>query len=177
MKPVYILPILMIAGCAKHNPSTQPYVDTTPQADIESLIDAEANRLYDVFRAPKEAKADWGPKPKVDSKGFAVAVKESLLRTANDPSSIEFVDCSDPMRIDGGWMQIVQIRGTNGFGAKVTNAVGYFIYRDRIISELKDNLIESYVDEARRIEAEDKADWDMALQTATVTVKAKFKKP
>jgi hypothetical protein len=26
------------------------------------------------------------------------------------------------------------------------------------------------------VEAEDKADWDMALQTATVTVKAKFKK-
>lgn len=57
MKPIYILSILMIAGCAKHNPSTQPYVDTTPQADIESLIDAEANRLYAIFRAPKEAKS------------------------------------------------------------------------------------------------------------------------
>lgn len=82
VKPVYIIPILLIAGCAKHNPSNQPYVDTTPQADIESLIDAEANRLYDMKR---------GRKPKTD--------------------------------------------------------------------------------------AEDKADWDMALQTATVTVKAKFKKP
>jgi hypothetical protein len=64
VKPVYVIPILLLAGCAKHNPSNQPYVDTTPQADIESLIDAEANRLYDIKRGRKpktdaEEKADW----------------------------------------------------------------------------------------------------------------------
>jgi hypothetical protein len=177
MKPIYLVPILLLAGCAKHNASTQPYVDTTPQADIESLINAEAERLYAVFRAPKEARADWGPKPKTDGKGFAIAIKDSILRTANDPTSIEFVDCSEPKRVNVGWMQVVQFRGKNGFGAKVTNAVGYSIYRDQILGEIEDKLIPAYVEDAQRIEAEDKADWDLAIQTATVTVKAKFKKP
>jgi hypothetical protein len=176
MKPIYLFPILLIAGCSKHNASTQPYVDTTPQADIESLINAEAERLYAVFRAPKEAKTYWGEKPKTDAKGLANVIREFILKNANDPSDLEFIDNTKIRRAKTGWMQIVKLRAKNGLGAKMVYERGYIVFKDSILLDFEENLFESYNNEALRIEAEDEADWNLALQTATVTVKAKFKK-
>jgi hypothetical protein len=177
MKPIYLLPVLLLAGCAKHNASTQPYVDTTPQSDIESLIDAEANRLYAVFRAPKEAKASWGPKPKVGPDGIAIVIKDYILRNANDPTDLEFLDCTPLRRPRAGWMQMVKLRARNGLGAKMVYERGYVVLNEKIIGDFPEEQFSGYIEMADKVEAEDKADWDLALQTATVTVKAKFKKP
>jgi hypothetical protein len=177
MKPIYLIPLLLIVGCARHNPSTQPYVETKPQADIETLINAEAERLYAVFRAPKEAKALWGPKPKVGSDGVALAIRDLVVRNANDSEGLEFLDSTKVRRAETGWMQIVKVRGKNGFGAKVVNHRGFLIFNEKIILDFEENLFDSYIADSDKVEAEDKADWDMALQTATLTVKAKFKMP
>jgi hypothetical protein len=176
MKPIYLLPILLLAGCSKHNASTQPYVDATPQADIESLINAEAERLYAIFRAPKEAKSNWGQKPKVGSDGIAIVIKDHVTSNAHDPKELEFLDSTPLQRPRAGWMQMIKFRAKNGFGAKMVYERGYVVLNERIIGEFPEEQFSGYVEMADKVEAEDKADWDMALQTATVTVKAKFKK-
>lgn len=73
-------------------------------------------------------------------------------------------------------MQMIKFRGKNGFGAKMVYERGYVVLNERIIGEFPEEQFSGYVEMADKTDAEDKADWDIALQTATVTAKAKFKK-
>jgi hypothetical protein len=70
--------------------------------------------------------------PKLDQwNGVAYAVKNYLKNNANDPKSIEYVECSVLIEFTNGWFsQRVKFRGKNAFGGLILNEKVFFMTED-----------------------------------------------
>lgn len=70
--------------------------------------------LYNSYCSAQPAASAWN--------GVCVSIKDYMKNNANDPGSIEYVECSNILKFNTGiYGQRVKYRGKNSFGGMVLN--------------------------------------------------------
>jgi hypothetical protein len=96
-------------------------------------IAAHAQQQRRELAAEAELAARCGPNPQ-DELGVVSGVHGYLMRVANDPSSIEDVQCTPPVLTqDRCWTTTCSFRGNNAFGARVLNSARFDIANGHVV--------------------------------------------
>lgn len=128
-----------------HNPTVEEYKEKLHYHSgmvkkLEEIKRIESEKYQENFKKEYEsALVRFGPPPtknKLDDSYFPV--KTYLKNIANDPGSIEIVECTEVLHSKNGWVVGCKYRGRNAFGAKVLQSSMFTIDHGKVIGVLSE---------------------------------------